>query len=171
MRSCLKIKFGQGPINETASTDFNLFERNCPRAAGAVVPFTVMEENLYNVPDVGSPAVGNGVFGFCQAFDVSINDTNKIYHNVNWRMSFTAVANGDILAVFSAPLGLPFVIGTNGGTVFEGTGYNATSGDAKCADLTMTSAGDALTQAFNVAVHNCVAGETYSVNFQMAFLN
>lgn len=130
-----------------------------------------MEENLYNVPAVGAPVVGNGIFGFCQVFDVSINDTNKVYHSLNWRMSFTAVANGDILAVFSAPIGLPFVIGTNGGTVFEGTGYNAASGDAKCADLTLTSAGDALTQAFNVAVHDCVAGGTYTVNFQMTFLN
>lgn len=137
--------------------------------ADSLGPVTAMEETLHDITSV--PVVGNGTFNFARVFAVTINGANKVHYTTNLRASFTAAANGDILAVFPAPLGLPYIMGISEGTVFEGTAYSATAGDAKCADLTMTATGSVALQAFNIAIHDAVAGQTYTAVFKQTFLN
>lgn len=140
-------------------------------SAGPVI-FTVMEEN--NTTEAGTPTFGGNVqvgTPRLTVFDVSINDTNKVYHNVRFTLEFACTGNGDCLINFAAPMSFPFVIGTNESNIIHGFANSGTGGDAKCVDVTIVSGGDIATQAMNWAIHECVNGQSYTATVSMAFLN
>jgi hypothetical protein len=142
-----------------------------PTSGGGTI-FTVMQEQP--TTEAGVPAVSGTVdLGSVrlQCFDVSLDDTNKVLHNVRFKLEFDCIGNGDCLINFPAPMSWPFVIGTNEGNTIYGFANNAASGDAKCVDVALLDQGDVATQRMNWSVHDCVTGNSYVATISMTFLN
>jgi len=131
---------------------------------------TVIQENLYLV--AGLPAIsGNTLNPVLSAFDASIDNDQFGLHHVRYTLTFDCTGNGDCLIIYSAPMALPFVFGTNEGTIYQGFANSAAAGDAKCVDMTIIGGGDVLTQALSFAIHDCVAGQSYTATVTQSFVN
>lgn len=97
-----------------------------------------MDEQLHPVTSIPAVSVGDYTYTSLDVFNVTIATDKSVYNHAVFTLRWDQLVAGDALFSFPAPLGLPFAIGSNGGTQFYGTAFSATAGDAKGLYMVLT---------------------------------